>query len=96
MKEIHIIEKTPLITPREPPIRAIHVLHPILLQITSKLIIIQKAPRQSTNDIDVVLVNALEHFSQEPLIVEGALEVVVLAGNGLGPFHEGVEAEFCY
>ena len=41
-------------------------------------------PSQSADDVDTVFVDALEHFAQERLVVEGAFEVVLLCYLGLG------------
>lgn len=45
---------------------------------------ILERPSQSADNVDFVLVNALEQLAEEGLVVEGALEVVLLCYLGLG------------
>jgi hypothetical protein len=40
-------------------------------------------PRQCAYNVDAVFVDALEHFAEEVLVVEGAFEVVALGFDGL-------------
>jgi hypothetical protein len=40
-------------------------------------------PSQRAHNVDAVFVDALEHFAEEGLVVEGAFEVVALGFDGL-------------
>jgi hypothetical protein len=40
-------------------------------------------PSQCAHNVDAVFVDALEHFTEEELVVEGAFEVVALGFDGL-------------
>lgn len=81
-EEIHQVKQTPLVMPRQQPIRAVHSLQAILVLIAPKLIIVHKAPRQSTNDVHAILMDALQRLGHEVQIVQGALQVLPLVLEG--------------
>ena len=45
------------------------------------------SPSQRAHNVDAILVNALEHFAEEVLVVQGAFEVVALGFDRLGGPH---------
>lgn len=61
-EEIHIVKDTPLENPPQHWTRPIHVLQPILLLVTPKLIIIHDNPPESRNNIHMILINHLHHL----------------------------------
>ena len=94
MEEIDIIEYTPLIAPGEFTIGTIDMLQTILLVIAGELIVVQEAPSEGADNVDSVFVNALQCLAQEPLVVQGPLQVVQLSDGSLGELHERIETEF--
>lgn len=81
-KEINQVKNAPLVVPRQQTIRTVHSLQAILVLIAPKLIVVSKTPRQGPNDVDAVLMYALQRLSQEVKVVQRALQVLPLVPEG--------------
>ena len=71
-------------------------LQAILLLIASELIVIHDAPRKSSDHINPVLMNSLQHLTKIIKIIACPFKVVSLAVYCLGVLHEWIEAGFRY
>lgn len=75
--------------------RPVDQLHPKPLRQVSKLVVIHVSPGQGANDVDVVDVNRFEHFTQEVLVVQRAVEVIAYLVIATISFARDLEGEFC-